>query len=342
MPFCPAARPLPESQPASAENKLERISAWLAVCPAGAIRSTFITGFSGASEAAREEPFAWPTLNCRRRNVMLFANLKIGSRLALGFGALLVLLLGVTLIGMISMESLNDQVNVIGRTNFPKLTLAHELSEAEYRTARDMRTLVIVTDEAIMRKVKADIDRARADFDAAWSELKKYHTTEQGMALLARIQEAREAVRPANDQVIELGLANKAAEAERILLERAFPGNKKVQDLLSEFMDLQDRATRDSVAQSHQAFAAARFWMALLAGIALLAGTSIAFLIARSILRPLGGEPAAVQDVMKRLADGDLSAKVKVDARDTTSIAYSVNVMIGTLARHAELILRGA
>ena len=42
-------------RPASAENNLERIRAWRAVCPDLTIRSTFITGFPGETEAEFEE-----------------------------------------------------------------------------------------------------------------------------------------------------------------------------------------------------------------------------------------------------------------------------------------------
>ena len=42
-------------RPASAENNLERIKAWRAICPDITIRSTFITGFPGETEAEFEE-----------------------------------------------------------------------------------------------------------------------------------------------------------------------------------------------------------------------------------------------------------------------------------------------
>ncbi|MFZ4538293.1 30S ribosomal protein S12 methylthiotransferase RimO [Propionivibrio sp.] len=46
-------------RPASAENNLERIRAWRAVCPDITIRSTFITGFPGETEAEFEELLAF-------------------------------------------------------------------------------------------------------------------------------------------------------------------------------------------------------------------------------------------------------------------------------------------
>ena len=46
-------------RPASAENNLQRIKAWRAICPEVTIRSTFITGFPGETEAEFEELLAF-------------------------------------------------------------------------------------------------------------------------------------------------------------------------------------------------------------------------------------------------------------------------------------------
>ena len=46
-------------RPAHAENTLERIQAWRAICPDLVIRSTFIVGFPGETEEEFEELLAW-------------------------------------------------------------------------------------------------------------------------------------------------------------------------------------------------------------------------------------------------------------------------------------------
>lgn len=46
-------------RPAHAENTLERIRAWRAICPDLVIRSTFIVGFPGETDAEFEELLAW-------------------------------------------------------------------------------------------------------------------------------------------------------------------------------------------------------------------------------------------------------------------------------------------
>ena len=172
---------------------------------------------------------------------MIFSNMKVGSRLGLGFGAVLMLLLGVTLVGYFSLGQVNDKLHEIGRINYPRIRYAQNLSEAEYKVARDMRTLVIISDETTMKGIKEGIDKARKDYQESWDALMKLPLSEAGKAILDKVKEAREAALIPNNKVIELGLANKPAEAEPILIQQAFPANRKVQGLINEFQDLQDK-----------------------------------------------------------------------------------------------------
>jgi ribosomal protein S12 methylthiotransferase len=62
-------------RPASAENNLERIRAWREACPELTIRSTFIAGFPGETEAEFEELLRLPRRSAARprRLLRLFA-----------------------------------------------------------------------------------------------------------------------------------------------------------------------------------------------------------------------------------------------------------------------------
>ena len=210
---------------------------------------------------------------------MLFSNMKISGRLGLGFGALLALLLGVAMLGYVSMGAVNDALHTVGRVNYPRVKYAQDLSEAEYQVARDMRTLVIVSDEAIMKGVKENIDKARKNYQEALDALNKLPLSEAGKAILAKVKEARDAALIPNDKVIELGLANKPDEATPVLIQQAFPANKKVQGLLDEFAQLQDKFTDENILKGEDRYKSASFWIFLLVGAAMLLGAVIAILI---------------------------------------------------------------
>ena len=61
MPFQHASKRILKlmKRPANAENTLERIRAWRSICPDITIRSTFIAGFPGETEAEFEELLAF-------------------------------------------------------------------------------------------------------------------------------------------------------------------------------------------------------------------------------------------------------------------------------------------
>jgi methyl-accepting chemotaxis protein len=53
--------------------------------------------------------------------------------------------------------------------------------------------------------------------------------------------------------------------------------------------------------------------------------------ITRSILMQMGGEPAYVAEVVKRVADGDLTVQVETKANDTSSMLYGIKDMVNKL-----------
>ncbi len=205
----------------------------------------------------------------------------------------------------------------VGRVNYPRVKYAQDLSEAEYQVARDMRTLVIVSDEATMKGVKENIDQSRKNYQEAWDALNKLPISEAGKAILAKVKEARDAALIPNDKVIELGLAKKDDEATPVLIQQAFPANKKVQGLLDEFAQLQDKFINENILKGEDHYKSASFWVFLLVGVAMLLGAVIAFLITRSITRPLGGEPGVISAITDQIAGGDLTVRFTDTGRET-------------------------
>ncbi|BDG03543.1 cache domain-containing protein [Anaeromyxobacter oryzae] len=79
---------------------------------------------------------------------------------------------------------------------------------------------------------------------------------------------------------------------------------------------------------------AARF-LAILAAIACLFGV-VAWRIARSILAPLGAEPAVVADIANRVADGDLDIPLET-ASDGSSVLHAMTRMVRRLKRDVQM-----
>ena len=77
----------------------------------------------------------------------MFANIKIGVRLAAGFAAVLLLMAGLTLVGLNGMATVEDKLNEIVSDNMVKIKLINDMSEAVHIVTRITRTIIMLDDK---------------------------------------------------------------------------------------------------------------------------------------------------------------------------------------------------
>jgi methyl-accepting chemotaxis protein len=86
---------------------------------------------------------------------------------------------------------------------------------------------------------------------------------------------------------------------------------------------------------------ASRLTWALL-GLSLISGVALAVLLSRAMLRELGGEPRAVAEQLRHVAEGDLSRAVPVKPGDTQSLMAGLAQMQGRLIDVVAQVRQGA
>ena len=77
---------------------------------------------------------------------MSLANMKIGTRLGLGFGVVLLLMVALTLLGISRMGIINGYVEQIAQDNMVKTEQTREMAEAVIRVAISVRNVVLLTE----------------------------------------------------------------------------------------------------------------------------------------------------------------------------------------------------
>lgn len=99
---------------------------------------------------------------------MNIANVRIGTRLGVGFGLILVLLAGIASLGLRGMSSTNDALNNIVDNNVAKMDLLSEMSESIHIVATGIRTVVLLSsDDAINAEIKKIEAAAQSLLDQA-------------------------------------------------------------------------------------------------------------------------------------------------------------------------------
>ena len=242
----------------------------------------------------------------------MLTNLKIGTRLAVGFALVLALLLAIAGVGLNRMGAMGADTDKIVTHYYVQDSLAHDMAEQIFVVSRLIRTVLLMENPAD-RKTNADrIAKARVAYDELAEKLTASAQSPEAKAILADIATQLVKARQGNGKVLALALAGNDKEANRILFGEARASTQALQDGLTKAATFFD----EQLTKAHQrATAAHRQAVILVTGavaFALVLGAFLAFLITRSITRPL----AAVGAVIGTVAQGDLTQKVDIDSKD--------------------------
>jgi methyl-accepting chemotaxis protein len=269
----------------------------------------------------------------------MFANIKIGIRMTVGFAAVLLLMIVLAFVGINGMSSVEGRLDEIVKDNNYKTRLVNQLSESVHIVARVTRTMVLLSDAQTMAAEHKKLETAREKYNEAWEALNKTDASDKGKAIRAKIKAQQQEARSLTDKVLELANANKDAEATKLLLEEAGPSAQKWQDALDENLALQEENSKNDYEAAQQAYASAHTLMLTLTGVAVALGALIAWLLTRGITRPL---VEAVQ-IANRLAEGDLTVKIGVPSKDETGqVLQAMQTMISKLSQVVSDVNSGA
>ncbi|MCF8211683.1 MAG: MCP four helix bundle domain-containing protein [Rhodoferax sp.] len=269
----------------------------------------------------------------------MFANMKIGLRLTLGFAIVLALMAVLALVGINGMSTVESRLDEIVNDNMVKMNLNDKMAKSLNDVQRQIRTLMLIKDPAGQLAQRQAIEKSRAEYNDAFDELNKKPASEKGKALRAKIKEAAHIARPLNDSVVELNSAGKTEEAVNFLMGQARPAAQKWQNALDENTAFQEEGNKADYASALAAYSSAQRLMLILTGLAIALGGSLAWFLTRSITGPVN----EALNVANRLAEGDLTVRIGATSRDETGqMLQAMGNMIAKLSQVVSDVNGGA
>ncbi|HEY8607964.1 MAG TPA: methyl-accepting chemotaxis protein [Noviherbaspirillum sp.] len=268
---------------------------------------------------------------------MNMANMKVGTRLASGFGLVIFLLLVVTWLGISRMSQMQARIDHITQVNNAQIQIVTELRATVFDRMIAIRNIALLTDPAGMAVEAERMKVQQAKYDAAEQRLAAMLARDASGAaeerqLLAKVKEAEAAIAPLLARAVEMGLANQTAEVTAFLMSDVRTVQRRWLDGLAELMALETRLNDQAVKDAGEAYASARSLMLILGAVALLVGVAAAVVITRSLVGKLGGEPDYAVDIAGRIAGGDLTVAIETRNGDKTSLLFAMKAMRDSLA----------
>jgi methyl-accepting chemotaxis protein len=245
---------------------------------------------------------------------MKIVNLKIGTRLGIGFAIVLSLSIILTATGIWNMR----QVAVATQQMMEK-PLAKERIVADWYVLIDsavVRTSLIAksTDESLATTFAEDIDASVKKGTGIQNSLEPLLTSDAEKEMYKVIKTLRAKYQQAKVSVMKAKLAGNTEESSRIYNSEFIPNAKSYEGQILAFLSLQRKSIDLTGREIAQLYSSSFNLMVLLGVLMVALGAVCAFLISRSITRPLGEAVKVAQTV----AAGDLTSRIEVKSTDET------------------------
>jgi len=262
--------------------------------------------------------------------------LTLGKKLALAFGTTLAFLAVVAAFALLRLGDVADGMNTVVEVYNKQTRLAATMRVAINEEMIASRGIALVESPDEVKPLKELIAGARKTYDAADKELASMfaarpETTADEVAVLARINKARDRTRPLMDKAIELATANRAWEATQVLLKEVAQPQADWVSALAALAALEEKLADQAAADAKQTYARAVVEMLAIGIVAALVAGAYAFFLTRHLLRQLGGEPDYAANIADAIAAGDLSTPITLASSDRTSLLFAMSRMQGAL-----------
>ena len=244
---------------------------------------------------------------------MNISNLKIGMRLGLGFGIVVLLLAAVAMIAVSRINMLNAASDRILNDRFVKVSITKQMQSEVNLQARYLRNAVIgASDPAEVSTSLTKLAESSKKNVELTEKLEKMLNSPKGKELFKTMVERRELYRAARGRAVQLLQDGQAQEAGQFVLKDLRPPQNAFFEAIIAMADYQESLMVKEGGQAQADGAQAVQWTLALSVIAAVAAVLIGMFITRSITIPVNRAVALAQTV----AAGDLSSHIEVDSTD--------------------------
>ncbi|WP_332776570.1 methyl-accepting chemotaxis protein [Polaromonas sp.] len=234
---------------------------------------------------------------------MPLKNLKVSTRLATGFGIVLLLMGGLMAVGLTHMAEVGAVSRQIVGGDWARAEAAARVTTTTQANARRTMELFFAGDKAAAAQIRQQIEASKQATTAALAVLEQGASPDDGKTLLAAAQSTYTAYVAALDKVARQLEQGDREAASRALIGEALPALDILQQAARALAELQSRQVKALGDEIARDIGSARYLMLGLGLAALLIGCAVAYGLMRSIAKPLD---EAIY-IAETVAAGDLS-----------------------------------
>ena len=258
-------------------------------------------------------------------------NLKIGTRLGIGFAVTLALLITIAILGYTRLTVLDDSLDIIVDDRAPKVVQANAIVRAINVVARNLRNAALYSGAERQRALDG-IPPQRKIINENLELLEKSIRSEKGKAVLQKIRDTRNAYVADQEKALEFIKADKKDDLVTLMQTGLRKTQAEYIAAVDELIKFQVDVMNKDGKTAGEAAEFAKTLLIVISTIATLLTALFGWFITRSITRPVNEALAVTQ----RLADGDLTVTITDLSKD--EIGQMLSAQQGLIAKLNQII----
>ena len=266
-------------------------------------------------------------------------NLKIGVRLGLAFGVILVLMAAIIAVAWVSLAKLHEKTDNVVSEAYPKVVSAYALQGSMNQVARATRNMLLLKDDAAIAKEADTVVKSRERISKEMDYLTANIVSTKGKEILGEVKTARAAYAVDLEGLLKLVTEKKQDEAVAHLLTKVRVSQGEYFKRIDALLQFQDELVKASGEEVESTNKSALLTIEILGLMALILAAVMAVMVTRSIVHPV----KQALDTAHKVADGDLSFEVPQNGRDEVGqLLQTMQGMVTNLAKVVSNVRHGA
>ncbi|MDD2853577.1 MAG: methyl-accepting chemotaxis protein, partial [Desulfuromonadaceae bacterium] len=268
-----------------------------------------------------------------------FNELKMRTKLIVGFSLITVIGVIIGLIGFKGISDTADHLKEISGNRLPSICSLEIINEAQTSVKAAQRTILIqgLSNERIdenQKEIKNAFDRV----DKAWKVYDPLPQTKEEEVVWKQFLPAWDAwkkdvfeIERLIDDYQKSGNKELLANATEYSLSQQTKTFKVAEELLGKVIDINDAIAKEETKTSNAAAKRDETAIAVSIVISIIISMLLALVTTRIIMRQLGGDPAYVRGIARTVAGGDLTVAIDLDSKNTNSLLAAMAGMVEKL-----------
>jgi methyl-accepting chemotaxis protein len=264
--------------------------------------------------------------------------LSVKLQLSMAFGALSIVVLGVSLLSLHDLSESHDRFSGYVSGPGEREILANDVLDFANQRAIGVRDMVLVKSDAERASAKAMAVNGHEELKKSLEALNKAvegatDTTERDRSLVAAINQVESRYGPVALAIVELAASDQHDQAIQKMNDECRPLLAALLAAAKTYVDLSKEEARTHVAESAAAYDAQRSLLLTISALSAAVALAVGWLITRRLVRALGAEPADLGGAARRIAEGNLSPVPGADRAPAGSVLASMGTMQAHLVR---------